>query len=267
MSRPERSGGVFPALRSSTVDAVNLATAGAQARLGAWPHEPDIGHLVLVDHEMVPSSHDVASWLAIARGRGLRGVRTGALFPKSTEAFFSAGFAEIDSLVLLQSALAVNGRRSSPGATGRATGRGMIGRGRTRRLAPSRLADAARVDERAFGRRWSNDTASLGEIRTATPHQRSRMVSTRRELAGFAISGRAGTRGYLQRIAVDPVAQRQGFGRVLVADALAWMRRHRVVTALVNTAADNLAAIALYDSFGFRRREADLKVLEVTFEA
>lgn len=253
------------ALGSSTVDAVNLATAAARARLGAWPHEPDIGHLVLVDHEMIPTSHDVAGWLAIARGRGLRGIRTGALFPKSTEAFLSTGFAEIDSLVLLELKLSTNAavRRSAAGSPER----GAIGRGATRRLTPSRLSEAARVDERAFGRRWSNDAASLDEIRTATPHQRSRMIATRGELAGFAISGRAGTRGYLQRIAVDPGDQRQGFGRALVADALRWMRRHRVDTALVNTAADNVAAITLYESFGFRQREAELKVLELTFEA
>lgn len=229
---------------------------------------------MLVDHEMIPTSHDVAGWLAAARGRGLRGIRTGALFPKSTEAFLSAGFTEIDSLVLLDLRLSagagVRGSAAGPagrGAFGRdAFGRGAFGRGPTRRLAPSRLSDAARVDERAFGRRWSNDATSLDEIRTATPHQRSRMIATRGALAGFAISGRAGTRGYLQRIAVDPAEQRQGLGRALVADALTWMRRHRVGTALVNTAADNLAATTLYESFGFRRRDADLKVLELTFQ-
>jgi ribosomal-protein-alanine N-acetyltransferase len=228
---------------------------------------------VLVDHEMIPTAHDVAGWLSVARGRGLRGIRTGALFPRSTEAFLSAGFTEIDSLVLLDLRLSadVGVRGSRAGPTGRdavgrdAVGRGAFGRGPTRRLAPSRLSEAARVDERAFGRRWSNDAASLDGIRTATPHRRSRMIATRGALAGFAISGRAGTRGYLQRIAVDPAEQRQGLGRALVADALTWMRRHRVETALVNTAADNLAATTLYESFGFRRRDAELKVLELTF--
>ena len=91
------------------------------------------------------------------------------------------------------------------------------------------------------------------------------MIVVRGELRAFAISGRAGTRGYLQRVAVDPRARRQGFGRILVTDALGWMRRHRVTTALVNTATDNVAARALYNSFGFRRRDAELKVLEFTF--
>jgi ribosomal protein S18 acetylase RimI-like enzyme len=245
-------GGVSLASASSTVDVVKVATAGARARLGAWPHEPDVGHLVLVDHEMVPTPHDVAGWLAAARESDLGGIRTGALFPRAAQAFVEAGFSEIDSLLLLESDLHSGVRP-------------VARPGRTRRLNASSIPDAARVDERAFGRRWSNDAASLGEIRAATPHHRSRMIVVRGELRAFAISGRAGTRGYLQRVAVDPGARRQGFGRVLVADALGWMRRHRVTTALVNTATDNVAARALYDSFGFRRRDAELKVLEFTF--
>jgi ribosomal-protein-alanine N-acetyltransferase len=256
-------------IRHGTVEMVNLATAGARARIGTWPHEPDIGHLVLTDHEMIPGHDDVAHWIASARERGFHRVRTGALFPASTAAFASAGFLEIDSLLLLQLDLADRplpsraAPPSRPALASRHAG-GFVGRGPTRRLTAARLAEAAAVDELAFGRRWSNDTASLDAIREATPSHRSRMVVDGGSLRGFAVSGRAGTRGYVQRLAVDPAARRRGIGRTLVADALGWMDRHDVGTVLVNTAADNEAALALYESFGFRPQQGELKVLELS---
>lgn len=235
---------------------MNLATAGhgARARLGSWPLEPDVGHLALVDHQMVPTADEVTTWLADARARGLRAVRTGALFPESTPAFLAAGFVPAGRLVLLRLDLTAAPRpRARPGT-------------RTRRLGDSRLADAAGVDQRAFGQthgsRWSNDAASLAAIRRATPHHRSRIVVDAGRVVGFAISGRAGGRGYLQRLAVDPDVQRHGYGRALVDDSLAWMRRHRVAGVLVNTELDNRAAIALYESLGFVRQPGELSVLE-----
>ena len=74
----------------------------------------------------------------------------------------------------------------------------------------------------------------------------------RAELAAYAISGRAGRRGYVQRLAVHPRHQRAGIGRALVLDGLHWMRRRRVELALVNTQVDNAPALALYESLGFR---------------
>jgi ribosomal protein S18 acetylase RimI-like enzyme len=261
--------------RSSTVGIVNLATAGhgARARLAPWPLEPDVGHLVLVDHEMIPTTEEVQSWLADARARGLRAVRTGALFPESTPAFLHAGFVPADRLVLLRLELADVPRRR---------GRHRL---RTRRLGSGRLDEAATVDQRAFAAgpdlrhgpgsgpdpgsdpvshrsRWSNDADSLAAIGDATPHHRSRIVIRGGRVVAFAISGRAGRRGYLQRLAVDPEVQRQGLGRALVDDSLAWLRRNRVAWVLVNTELDNEPAIALYESAGFVRQPGELSVLE-----
>jgi ribosomal protein S18 acetylase RimI-like enzyme len=251
--------GVCGRHRSSTVGAVNLATASrvARARLGSWPNEPDVGHLVLVDHAMVPSASDVETWLDTLRGRGLRAVRTGALFPGSTEAFRNAGFEPIDRLVLLRSDLAST-TTPTPRRRQRAT---------TRRLVRRRFDDAAAVDQRAFGQRWGNDASSLDDVCRATPHHRNRSITNGGRLVGFAISGRAGDRGYLQRLAVDPSAHRQGHGRALVDDALAWMRRRDVKSALVNTAVDNDAAIALYESMGFVAEPDELVVLEVALRS
>ena len=66
-------------------------------------------------------------------------------------------------------------------------------------------------------------------------------------MAAFAITGVANRVGYLQRLAVDPSAQRRGLGHALVADSLDWMHRRGATTAMVNTAFDNEAALGLYD--------------------
>ena len=164
-------------------------------------------------------------------------VAKGNVNEMAENAMVDAGFHEIDSLLLLQLDLV-----ESDVPSRRVTG--IAGRGPTRRLTAARLADAAAVDQAAFGTGWSNDTASLDAIREATPSHRSRMIGDGGDLRGFAISGRAGTRGYVQRVAVDPDFQRRGLGRLLVSDALTWMGRHHVRTVLVNTASDNAAALA-----------------------
>jgi GNAT superfamily N-acetyltransferase len=235
---------------------VNLATAGGdvRARLGTWPHERDVGHLMLADHTMVPADADVRHWIAAAAERGVRTLRTGALFPESVDAFLNAGFRTVDLLALL-----VCDPRTPPPHP-------PVHHVRTRRLTGRDLDAAAEVDQRAFHRRWSNSAASLGDIRGATPQHRSRKVTARGELVAFAISGRAGRCGYLQRLAVEPATQRRGYGTALVLDSLSWMRRHRVTSAMVNTAADNEAAIELYEALGFTRRHGDLQVLELTLE-
>ncbi|MGA7757775.1 MAG: GNAT family N-acetyltransferase, partial [Ilumatobacteraceae bacterium] len=133
---------------------------------------------------------------------------------------------------------------------------------RLRRLRPSMLDEASRVDRRAFGAPWANDAAALGDIMSATPHHRSRCVQLDGRMVAFAISGRAGPWGYIQRLAVDPSAQRVGLGRALVDDAVRWMRRRHVARVLVNTASDNVAALSLYRSYGFDDRPDDLTILE-----
>ena len=78
---------------------------------------------------------------------------------------------------------------------------------------------------------------------------------------GYAISGRAGRQGYLQRLAVDPPHQGKGHGQVLVADALHWMHKRGVARAVVNTQLGNEAALALYGRLGFRLQPSGLAVL------
>jgi ribosomal protein S18 acetylase RimI-like enzyme len=170
----------------------------------------------------------------------------------STDPFERAGFSAIDRLALLETPL---GEQHCIRTTTR-----------TRPLRSRHMDDAAAIDRRAFGPPWGNDRAALADILRATPSCRIRSVAVGRAMSGFAITGVAGRTGYLQRLAVDPGAQRRGLGRALVADSLVWMRRRGARHAMVNTAFDNVAAISLYESFGFRQRDDSLVILELRLD-
>ena len=81
-------------------------------------------------------------------------------------------------------------------------------------------------------------------------------------MVAFSISGRTDHSGYVQRLAVDPSARRQGLARLLLNDALTWMQRRHIERVMVNTATDNAAALALYATAGFSVEASSLLILE-----
>lgn len=232
------------------------AARPARARLGRWPFDDEVVHLVLLDHHMVPTAADVTGWLREAMGHGARAVRTGALFPDAVPAFVEAGFEVADRLTLLAADVAeLPTTRRQPSAHASI---------RLRRLRPSMLAEASTIDRRAFASPWANDVSALADIMTATPYHRSRSLHVGGRMVAFSISGRADRTGYVQRLAVDPSARRQGLASLLLDDAHRWMQRRNLERVMVNTAEDNRAALALYESFGFTRQPGSLQILERT---
>jgi ribosomal protein S18 acetylase RimI-like enzyme len=186
--------------------------------------------------------------LEVLATRGFARAITAALAAPEVEGFLGAGFVVRERLHLLThdlkdlpdvSVLAVAQRRAR------------------RRDRP----DALEVDAKAFPPFWRLDDAGLDEALAATPSSRFRLA-TAPAVIGYAVSGRAARRGYLQRLAVDPDQQRQGIGTALVVDGLRWMRRWGVTQAVVNTQEDNRAALTLYERLGFRRQASGLAVLE-----
>lgn len=252
-----RQRAVTAATAASTVDAVTTTAAEhpVRARFGRWPHDDDVVHLVLLDHHMVPTHDDVRRWIGQGRSTGARAIRTGALFPPSTPAFIDAGFSVIDTLRLLELDL----------TPGRSSGRERLRRRSSpapERLRRRQLDEAAEIDRRSFPAPWSNDAAALGDIVAATPRTRARCIRLDGRMIAFAITGRAGETGYVQRLAVDPSGRRQGVASLLLADAIGWMRRHHVTRVLVNTAIGNEPATSLYRSCGFVERPERLRILE-----
>ena len=80
-------------------------------------------------------------------------------------------------------------------------------------------------------------------------------------VSAYAITGRAGEYGYLQRVAVHPDARRRGWGSALVADALLWLWEHGTARVFVNTQLENRAALELYEASGFTLMPEGLLVL------
>jgi ribosomal protein S18 acetylase RimI-like enzyme len=224
-----------------------LRFRGGWARVGAWRGRSDVAHLVL--GTQVPVSEEaVHDCLARLRSAGYAAVVTSALAPADSLPFVDAGFDVRERLHLLEHDLRAV-PRLDPAAPP------------LRRAWRSDRPAVLTLDARAFDLEWRLEPPGLRDALRATPAVRFRIGAGHDSVAAYAITGRAGRQGYLQRIAVDPSARRRGWGRTLVLDALRWLRRRDTRRALVNTQLDNDAALALYLSCGFRRLPLGLCVL------
>lgn len=195
-----------------------------------------------------PSTDAVRRCCAVLADRGYHDVITAALGASESHGFLMAGFAVHERLHLLAHDL-----RTLPASPGVPLRRGRRGD------RPGALA----VDGRSFEPFWRLDESGLEEAMTATPACRFRVADDGR-INGYAVSGRAARRGFLQRLAVDPDRQRNGIGTALVLDSLRWMKRRGVDRAVVNTQERNTGAVALYERLGFRKQPGGLAVLHTS---
>lgn len=231
-----------------------LRAGGVVARVRPWAFEPNVAHLVLYNQSRLPTPSDITEWIDGLRAAGYDTVRTGAVGAQVGARFERLGFEAIQSLVLLENKNVSSLKTTSPKNSG------------VTRLATDDDHDASRVDVAAFGAGWCIDRVGIGDVRSATPRHRARAVRANGELISYAISGRDGRNGYIQRLAVSPAHQHQGHGVSLVTDSLRWMARWRVQRALVNTHIGNDAALALYHRLGFSDLGDRLHVYERRIE-
>lgn len=222
-----------------------------RVRTGPWRGDAGIAYLSPLPDAPVPSVVFVRRCLDQLAAKGFRRVITSALAPAEQVGFLAAGFGVHERLHLLAHDL-----RRVPRADLSAL----------RRAVPADHPAVLDLDARAFPGFWRIDDAALGDAVAATPNSRFRVAAPGGAVVGYAVTGRAGRRGFLQRLAVEPACQRQGLGRALAVDALRWLRRWRVEQAVVNTQVGNEAALGLYESLGFRREPAGLCVLAVSLE-
>ena len=129
-------------------------------------------------------------------------------------------------------------RRARPPAPARARPRraSRPRRGATRRAARRDRARAARGRRRRVRRVLAlrRTRAARGDAGDAArAHPRRAGDATIR--SGYGLFGRAGTAGYVQRLAVAPEVQRQGFGHALLTDGLRWLRAHGARRAPTST--------------------------------
>jgi ribosomal protein S18 acetylase RimI-like enzyme len=206
---------------------------------------------VLTDHTLAPRSTTLRDWINMVANDDYTTVRTGALSLEAARTFIDHGFVEIQRLALLRREL--NERTSIPEP-----------HHRTRPLRGTRAFDtAARIDHKAFESGWDLDAAGIRDACEATPTHRIRLALTSNDdPAGYMITGRNGSAGFVQRLAVDPNHESQGVATSLILDGLAWLQRNGVDDVLINTRLDNVRALDLYRRLGFDDMEENLVVLE-----
>lgn len=215
-------------------------------RVGPWRGDARVAYVAPAPDAPPPTTDALRRCLDELAGAGYAEVVTGALAPGEQAAFAAAGFEVRERLHLLAHDLA--DLPAPPPAPLRRVRRG------------DRAAVLA-VDGRAFPPFWRLDAGGLDDAVEATPVARFRVATGDHAIVGYAICGRSGRRGYVQRLAVDPGHQGHGLGRALVVDGLRWMRRRGVTRAVVNTQHSNESALALYERLGFRRQPGGLAVL------
>ena len=222
-----------------------LRWPGGWARIGPFRSNADVAHLTM-GVDVPPTPGVIERCLGMMQARRYKAVVTNALSPADSLPFVDAGFAVRERLHLLSHDL----HQLPPVATA------------TRRARRRDHAAILDLDATAFDGDWHLDHDGLAQALRATPVTRFRVTaSASMPIAGYAITGRSGRNGYLQRLAVHADARGCGCGRALVADALWWLRRRSIDQALVNTQLDNSAALSLYESCGFRRLPVGLCVL------
>lgn len=223
---------------------------GERLRTGPWHGDERVAYLAPVSAHPPPSEAVVRHSLDVLAARGVRAVVTGALAPGEQPGFLAAGFSPREELHLLAHDLVDVGPARTPPPYA------------LRRARRGDRAPALVVDARAFPDFWRLDDAGLQEALTATPSRRFRVAEAPgHRVAGYAVGGRAGLEGYLQRLAVDPDDRRCGLGGALVGDVLWWLRRRGARRAVVNTQVGNDGAVALYLRIGFRLQRDRLTVL------
>jgi ribosomal protein S18 acetylase RimI-like enzyme len=216
-----------------------------------------------------------AALIDLGRDTDIESITTPALGTNESQGFLSAGFEVQTELILLRHDFGGRLFRPDPSVTLTSLPSSWK---QAKREAWFRAALS--VDGRAFPADEQFDELSLHDALRATPNVRFRFAIRADEprrrfrparqptpdpesVIGYAITGRAERRGYLQRLAVDPAAQRLGIGRSLCRDGLVWAQRRGVRVMAVNTRPHNSAALALYESIGYRRLPERLLVLQL----
>ena len=214
-------------------------------RVRTWQAQQQTAHLTPMRQPGALRRNDVDEIIDALVVADVTGAVTSAIGPFEEQIFLDAGFVVHERLLLLRHSL---DDVDEPPTT-------------SMRRASRRDHDMVlHVDGLAFQDFWKLDDAGLSDAISATPHSRFR-VSEEGEITGYAITGRAGSAGFLQRLAVHPGHQGRSIGRALVLDGLHWLKRRHATHALVNTQMQNTRATELYERVGFRREPHDLTVL------
>ena len=120
-----------------------------------------------------------------------------------------------------------------------------------RPMQPEDLDAVCQVDNSAFKTLWQNSRSSLQlAIQQASI---ATLAEDETGIVGYQISTSSTMGGHLARLAVLPTHQNRRIGYTLVNDLLRQFIFRGIFHVTVNTQADNLASISLYEKMGFQR--------------
>lgn len=236
---------------------IDLRTSGlsgrpvtsSRVRVSRWRGEKYVAQVSPSRSTRRTETLDVVHCLERLHERGVTRAVTPALSSWDAQPFIAAGFGLHEYLHLLCRPLEIPFDEPNH---------------KSRPAAPWHRAAALAVDAASFEPFWRFDLAALNEARRATPQHRFRVILADRKVIAYAIHGRAGSRGYLQRLAVMPGFEGSGLGTSLVNDGLAWLRQKGATEVLVNTQEHNSRALGLYKHMGFALQAEKLSVLTWT---
>lgn len=228
-------------------------TSTSRLRFGPWRGDARTACIAPSPLGIGPiATADVRMCVERAALAGYSSVVTAALTPRDQPPFIEAGFAVAERLHLLVHALDRLPEMGAPAALRRPR----------RREREAVLA----VDHRAFEPFWRLDEQGLLDALGATNAVRFRVADDPRHpgrVAGYAITGRAEQRGYVQRLAVAPDVEGQGLAAALLLDGLRWLQRRSTRDAVVNTQEGNERSLRLYQRTGFVVQPEGLAVLSL----
>ena len=216
-----------------------------RVQISGWKSRDDVANLVPFPAGDRLAVEAVRHAIDSARDHGYERTYTAAMSPAQAVPFLECGFELVEELHLLERLL-----DGDP-----ATSRGGLRRGRR-----TDFDAVLSFDRLAFDEFWQFDRSSLSDAMRATPRHRFQVTRTS-PIVGYHVTGLAASNAYLQRIAVHPDSQGQGWGRRLVEDALRWAWRNGAVQAHVNTQISNERALVLYERCGFVSASHRLQVL------
>jgi [ribosomal protein S18]-alanine N-acetyltransferase len=109
------------------------------------------------------------------------------------------------------------------------------------------------IEQVCFEELWRYDTLSFRDI--AATHPYFVVAEKDGKVIGYQFNALDAEFGYLVRIAVHPSAEGKGIGIRLMAEAIRFFEKSRVLRIMLNSQSDNTHAHRLYEWFGFVRIE------------
>lgn len=122
------------------------------------------------------------------------------------------------------------------------------------------------LDKEIFETYWRNSFNSFQETLKSCVNNYLFIQKKGNQTIGYAILGETRRLSYLQRIGVDKLYQKQGYGEELLKSVLSFSRKKKFLTMKLNTQEENESALKLYKKNGFNIQKNKLVIMRSTQE-